>query len=177
MLGKRAQVEDYFADFLLGAIVIVVALFIGTALSAMHTSEVEARVNLVAVQFNGMDVFSLMRMPVDSYGDFAHLAVSIAEAYEAKDSEFFEFGGIARLGSEYAGCGENFEKAVNNFFGGKKWIVSIFEVQDPGAYPQKKIFECSRLGVEGLKDVRFSEAYLPSSGFTAYRILVGWKNE
>lgn len=177
MLGKRGQTEDFIGDLIPAIVIIVIGLFIGTFLSSSHTSKVEDRVNLAAVRFNGMDIFALLHMPVEKYGDMAGLLAVISEAYERKDKAFFESGAVASLGQDYSVCGPEFESIVGKFFENKRWSVYIFEVADKDVLPQKKIFECRHLGVEAEDNMKFSEAYLPASGFTAYQVLVGWKNE
>lgn len=177
MLGKRAQTEDFFADFLPALIIVIIALFVGTALSAGHTSDVERSVDNKSMSFNGMDVLSLMHMPVEGYGNFAHLVASIAEAYENNDAEFFESSDFAVRGSEYAECGEGFESVVGEFFGEFFWEIKIYEVQDvdEDRDSQKMIFSCRQVSWEEL-DMKYSETYLPASGFTAYRIEMGWES-
>ena len=127
MLGKKGQTEDFLADFLPAAVLIVISLVVGSVLSASNTDEVESKVNLAAVRFNGMDAFALLHSPVEGYPDFAGLLVAVAEAYEKRDLEFFEKSGMARLGSEYAECSEGFEGVMNRFFVNKGWTISVFE--------------------------------------------------
>ena len=179
MLGKRAQTEDFLGDLVPALVIIAIAMVIGSVMSSAHISTIEARAAVANIKLNSLDIFSLLHSPVDvgGYKDFSDLLMSLAEAYENRDDEFFKSSSLARMGSEYAECSKVFEDEMDRFFGGKRWTVSVFEIQDMGTYPQKKIFACERLGVEGLQDVKFSEAYLPSSGFTAYKVLVGWKNE
>lgn len=177
MLGKRGQTEDFIGDLIPAIVIIVIGLLVGTFLSSSHTSRIEAKVNLAAVAFNGMDILAFLHMPVEGYGDLAGLLAVIAEAYEGKDKAFFESGDMASLGEEYSVCGPGFEAVAGKFFDNKKWVVYVFEVAEKGVLPQRKVFECRHLGVEAEENMRFSEAYLPASGFTAYRVLAGWKNE
>lgn len=179
MLGKGGQAEDFLSDLIPAVMVIVLALGLGTFFSATHSRDLEAEVNVAAVEFNGMDAFAFLRMPVDveGYADMAHLLTSVSDAYEGRDMKSFESAKIARMGSEYAECSEVFMREVDRFFGGKRWVVYISEVQDRDVFPQKKIFSCENIGVEPFEGFFFSEAFLPSSGFTAYAVLVGWKNE
>lgn len=179
MLGKRGQAEDFLSDLIPAVLVIVLALGLGTFFSATHSKDLEGEINVAAVKFNGMDAFAFLRMPVDvkGYADMAHLLTAVSEAYESRDMKALESAKITRMGSEYAECSEIFMKEADRFFVGKRWTVSVSEVQDPNVFPQKKIFSCENLGVEPMEGFFFSEVFLPSSGFTAYRVLVGWKNE
>ncbi len=185
--SKRAQTEDFISDLLPAVVIVVIAVVIGSVLSVGHGSDVKGSINAAAVAFDSTDMFSFLHSPsgVAGYGNFADLLVAISEAYELKDKQFFEGGSIARMGSEYAECSEGFEKSVDGFFNGKRWFISVFEVTQKGVFPQKKIFECNSMGLQEVplfvsgsdEGIRFSEAYLPASGFTAYRVLMGWKDE
>ncbi len=182
MSGKRGQSEDFFGDLIPAIVIIVLALAIGTMLSISSAGRIEGSVKSASVSFDGPDVLALLHSPVESYGDVAHLLAVVSDAYETGDAE--AVSGMARFGSDYAECNEGFETAVGGFFSGKRWAVSVYEVVDPDDYSDgKMIFKCGSL--ESFADpaiavgtgIHRSEAYLPSSGFTAYKVSMGWKDE
>jgi len=130
MLGKRAQTEDFLGDLVPALVIIAIAMVIGSVMSSAHISTIEARAAVANIKLNSLDIFSLLHSPVDvgGYKDFSDLLMSLAEAYENRDDEFFKSSSLARMGSEYAECSKVFEDEMDRFFGGKRWTVSIFEI-------------------------------------------------
>ncbi|MFH0752798.1 MAG: hypothetical protein V1914_04365 [archaeon] len=183
MLGKRGQSEDFFADLIPAIVIIVIALVIGTAFSIFYTGIVDEEIKISSENFNGGDIFALLHGPVEGYGNVAHLLTVIADGY-AGGSEILVPESMVRIGSEYSECGEEFESVVEKFFVGEGWIISIVEVVGTDVVSEGRvIFKCDHMNTLAEPAIlvgtgmHWSEVYLPSSGFTAYKVLVGWKDE
>lgn len=183
MSGKSGQSEDFLGDLIPAIVIIVLALAIGTTLSISNERRMEASLRSMSVSFEGTDILALLHSPVGGYGNVAHLLAVVADAYESGNAAALDEG-MVRFGSDYAECDAGFERVVGGFFSGKMWIVSVYEVVDPAVASEGRvIFKCDHLrtlaepAVLAGAGVHYSEAYLPSSGFTAYKVSMGWKDE